>query len=254
MSRGVTRAEWAQRLLSAAQVRKPPGPGPFRLVMQFHGCGGLRPFQEVYAERALAAGYAVMIVDSFKPRGLSRLSASLTVCTGIQLHGCERAADLYALYDWARSQPWLVRDRIVACGWSHGGWTIMDGLAMGERGPSFTGLTDLPPRPLDGLAGVVLVYPYASYPSMTRQRGWNGVRLPVYGLLGGKDQVVGVRYPALALDRLERDGLTVNRLVFPDATHAFDDEGASDPRSVFRPDLRDQAVAWYGAALEEIRK
>ena len=252
MSPRPTRAQWAERLLKAATIQKPFGFGPFPLVIQFHGCGGLRPFQQVYADRALAAGYAVMIVDSFKPRGLSRLSASLTVCTGLTLHGAERAADLFALYDWARGQSWADKNRIVASGWSHGAWTIMDGLALGERAPRFCQLGDLPPKPLQGLAGAILVYPYASFPSMTRQRGWGGARLPVYSILGGQDLVVGTRYPALALDRLERDGLKVERLVFPDASHAFDDEGASDPRSVFRPDLRDEAAAWYGQALRQI--
>lgn len=249
----MARAQWAERLLPAARIEKPKGDGPFPLVLQLHGCGGLRPFQDIYAERALKAGYAVMIVDSFKPRGLSRLAATLTVCTGLALHGSERAADLFALYDWARGQAWVDKRHIVACGWSHGSWTIMDALAMGEDAPRFTGLTDLPPQPLHGLAGAILFYPYAAYPSMTRRRGWPGVRPPVWALLAGRDQVVGVRYPAEAIDRLEHDGLKVDRLVLPDATHAFDDKGANDPRSAFRQDLLDEAAAWYGAALTSIR-
>ncbi len=250
----VSRGQWAERLLPAATIRRPEGDGPWPLVLQMHGCGGLRPLQAVYAERAVQAGYAVMTIDSFKPRGLSRVTASLTVCTGLALHGAERAADLFALYDWARHQSWVDHRHIVACGWSHGGWTIMDALAMGTDAAAYTGLTDLPPRPLDGLAGAILIYPYASFPSLTRRRGWPDHDLPVFALLSGKDQVVGTRHPPAAFDHLEHQGLVVDRLILPDATHAFDDHGANDPRAVFRPDLREQAVDWYGRALEAIAK
>lgn len=250
MRRGLTRREWAARLLADAEILKPPGEGPFPLVMQFHGCGGLRPLQKPYADAALKAGYAVIIVDSFKPRGLSRLDGSILVCTGLALHGAERAADVYALFDWAKAQPWVDARHIVASGWSHGGWTIMDALAMGgTRAARFCKLLDVPEKPLEGLAGAVLIYPYAAWPSMTLGRGWGDARLKVFALMCGRDQVVGTRYPPRAFERLERDGLTVERLVFEDATHAFDDMGASDPRTRHRPDLFVQAQAWYGAAL-----
>lgn len=250
MRRGLTRQQWAERLLPAAQILKPPGEGPFPLVMQFHGCGGLRPLQKPYAEAALKAGYAVIIVDSFKPRGLSRIDGSILVCTGLALHGAERASDLYALFDWAKAQAWVDTRHIVASGWSHGGWTVMDALAMGGKVASrFCKLSDLPEKPLEGLAGAVLIYPYAAFPSMTYGRGWGDAKLKVFALMCGKDQVVGTRYPPRAFDRLERDGLKVERLIFEDATHAFDDTGASDPRSRHRPDLFAQAQAWYSAAL-----
>lgn len=244
-----TRAQWAEKLLRHATLLKPPGLGPFPLVMQLHGCGGLRPFMKTYADAALSAGYAVLIVDSFKPRGMSRLDGSIMVCTGMALHGAERSADLYALYDWAQRQSWVDRRRIVAAGWSHGAWTIMDGLALRDRAPRFAKLADLPPDPLAGLAGTVLVYPYAGFPSMTYSRGWGGAKPKVHALLCGRDQVVGVQYPKRAIDRLERDGLLVDRLQFADGTHAFDDEKASDPRSRYRPDYLQQAADWYGRAL-----
>ena len=244
-----TRAAWASELLKAASVVKPPGEGPFPVVFQMHGCGGLRPFMAGYTEAALGAGAAVITVDSFKPRGLNRLSASCLVCTGLRLKGAERAADVYALYHWARHEPWIDPGRIAFAGWSHGAWTIMDALALGPRAERYTGLTDLPAEPLQGLAAAVLVYPYAAYPAMTIPHGWHGATPKVSALLCGKDQVVGIRYPARAIDRLERDGVPVQRLIFPDATHAFDDEGANDPRAKHRPDLVEQAQAWYAQQL-----
>lgn len=245
----LTRAAWAAELVKAATVVKPAGPGPFPLSIQFHGCGGLRPLQEAYASAAVAAGFAVVIADSFKPRGLTRLSASALVCTGAALRGAERAADVIALYDWARRQSWVEADRIAAAGWSHGAWALMDAIALGDRAGRACGLSDLPPEPMRGLAGAVLIYPYAAFPALTISRGWGPAKPSVAALLCGKDQVVGMRFPPRAVDRLEADGLSVDRLIFPDATHAFDDDGASDPRVRYRPDLFEQARAWYVASL-----
>jgi dienelactone hydrolase len=161
------------------------------------------------------------------------------------LRGDQRAADVFALYEWARSQPWVDSDKIAFAGWSHGAWTIMDALALGQDARRATGLSDLPDDPLAGLAGVVLIYTYAGYPSLTTRRGWPQARPPVAALVCGKDQVVGHRLPQRAYDRLAADGVPIERLVFADATHAFDDTAPNDPRSVHRPDLFQQARAWY---------
>lgn len=236
--------------MKSATVLRPPGPGPFPLSIQLHGCGGPRPFLKTYAEAAVAAGVAVIIIDSFTPRGFSRLDGSLLVCTGAALQGSLRAGDLYAVYDWAQRQPWVDNRRIVATGWSHGGWTIMDGLAAGDRAGRLTRLSDLPAHPLAGLAGAILIYPYAGFPAMTAGRGWGEAKPKVGALLCGRDQVVGVRFPERAIERLERDGVPVQRLMLNDATHAFDEDLPSDPRTKFRPDLRDQATAWYVEQLQ----
>jgi dienelactone hydrolase len=188
---------------------------------------------KIYGQAALDAGIAVVTVDSLKPRGLSGLKANLLVCTGVLLKGAERAGDLYVIYDWVKTQPWADAERIAAAGWSHGGWTIMDAIAAGADAPRYCRLGDLPENPLKGLAAALLIYPYAGFPSMTIGRGW-----------------VGVRLPTRAMDRLTRDGLEVEQLFFADATHAFDDDAPSDPRSTFREDLRDEAMAWYTRSLK----
>jgi dienelactone hydrolase len=245
MAKGISRAAWAAELLKHASLERPPGPGPHPLTMQLHGCGGLRPFMAGYSASAVQAGIAAMTVDSFKPRGLGRFSASALVCTGVALRGDKRAADVFALYDWARNESWIDPDRIAFAGWSHGAWTIMDALALGSDAPRATGLNDLPEDPLQGLAAAVLVYTYAGYPALTTGRGWNGARPQVSALICERDQVVGHRLPKRAFERLERDGVPVERLIFPDARHAFDDPLPNDPRSKYRPDLFEEARAWY---------
>jgi len=232
-------------------VMRPPGPGTFPVVLQLHGCAGAQPFQTVYAQAAVKAGAAVVIVDSFKPRRMSRLDGSLLVCTGTVLRGAQRAGDLFAVLNWLERQPWADSGRVAAAGWSHGGWTIMDALALGGSAPRATGLTDADPAMLHRLKAAFLVYPYAAFPSLTSSRGWGGARPKVFAVLGGRDQVVGVRHPQRSLERLKRDGLEVDTLLFPDATHAFDDDDANDPRTRYRPDLRDAAVRYYVQALRK---
>lgn len=244
-----TVAGHAERMTPGFTVSKPFGPGPFPVALQLHGCAGAQPFQKAYAAEAVKAGFAVVIVDSFRPRGMSRMDGSLLVCTGATLRGAQRAADLYAVMHWLRGQSWADASRVVAAGWSHGGWTIMDAMAQGDGAARMTGLRDAGPELLKGVRGTFLVYPYAAFPSLTSARGWQGARPKVFAVLGGKDAVVGVRHPQTALDRLRRDGLSVESLVFPDATHAFDDDDANDPRTRYRPDLSAQARGFYVKAL-----
>jgi len=243
-----TLAERARHLERHARVLKPAGFGPFPVAIQMHGCAGCQPFQNSYAEAAVKAGVAVVIVDSLRPRSMSRLDGSLLVCTGTALRGAQRAGDLYAMLDWLKRQPWADANRVVAAGWSHGGWTIMDAFAQGSGAARMTGLVDADPALLKAVKGTFLVYPYASFPSLTSARGWSA-RPKVFAVLGGRDQVVGTAGPMKALNRLKADGLSVDVLTFPDATHAFDDDDANDPRTRYRPDLRATAEGYYVQAL-----
>lgn len=255
-------AAWGEKLVRHSRVFRPEGEGPFPTALLFHGCGGKARFLEAYAATAVARGWAAVVVDSLAPRGLSLLDARLTVCTGLRLHGAKRAADVFAMLAWLQGQAWADAGRVFLAGWSHGGWTVMDAYALGERAARITGLSDADPAALRrAVKGALLVYPYAGYPALTARRGWGedwgqdwgedwgGGRPRVWSVLAGKDQVVGWKAPKLALDRLARDGLTVDQVFHPDATHAFDDDQANDPRSRHRPDLFEAMKTYLGEAL-----
>lgn len=212
----------------------------------------MQPFLRTYADAAVAAGVAAVVVDSYTPRRIGRRMASLTICTGARFRGAQRAGDLFATLHWLKSQPWADADRVAAVGWSHGSWTIMDALALGSAAPRATGLSDAHPGQLSALKSTILIYPYCAFPSLTSSRGWSGAKPAVWSILGGKDAVVGEAFPRRAFARLERDGLPVDTLYFPDATHAFEDDQANDPRSRFRPDLADQARAYFQKALRAL--
>ena len=245
--------DWGAKVAKASAVFKPAGPGPFPVALILHGCGGKTPFLETYAQVAVAAGYAAVVVDSLQPRGLSTLDAKLLVCTGVRLHGLKRAADVFAVMAWLERQAWADPEQIFLAGWSHGGWTIMDSFAIGTLAGRATGLADADPARLRArVKGALLVYPFAGYPALTTRRGWGdlGDAGPkVYAVLAGKDQVVGWKQPRRALDRLSLDGLAVDTVFHADATHAFDDDRANDPRARYRPDLFDQTQAYLAQAL-----
>ena len=243
-------AAWGEQVARHSRVFKPAGLGPFPVALILHGCGGKTPFLEDYARTAVAAGWAAVVVDSLKPRGMSTLDAKLFVCTGVALQGLKRSADIFAMMTWLERQDWADANRVFLAGWSHGAWSIMDGYAVGVNAARATGVADADPVKLrQRVKGALLVYPYSGYPSLTSARGWGEWGPRVWSVLGGKDQVVGHKLPAKALDRLARDGLNVDRVFYADATHAFDDNKANDPRARYRPDLFQEVRDYFGKAL-----
>lgn len=237
VSRSVTLADHAATLLPAARIVRPKGGGPFPVVLQMHGCGGCKPFQAAYAESLAGAGIAAVVIDSFAPRGISTLEGYATVCTGLRLRGAERAADLFALFAWIRVQPWADPKRVLAAGWSHGAWTVMDALALPPtRIADATGLSDVPEEPLQGLAGAFLVYPYCGAASLSPRHGWRFTPKTT-AIVAGRDAVVGAHRPGAVLSGLRGAAPdAIDLRVFPEATHAFDEPEARDPRMRFSPE------------------
>src|SRR5690606_80375 len=105
-----------EALAPGVELLLPAGEGPHPVAIQLHGCGGKKKLQARWAAVARAAGWAVVVVDSYAHRGISQLEAYATVCTGLQLWGRERAGDLYAMLEWTRGQPWADSNRIVIAG------------------------------------------------------------------------------------------------------------------------------------------
>lgn len=221
------------------------------VVIMLHGCGGPRPFQDEIAEVAVRWGAAALQVNSYAHRRISRIAAFATVCTGARLHGRERAGDLFAAVAWARSQNWADPNRIVAVGWSHGGWTIMDALALKPGGEMrrVTGIENLPDEPLEGLAGAMVVYPYASVGSYAGRRDWRLSPRSV-AIVAEHDYIVGPT--RRALERQAARGAPIDIHTFEGATHAFEDKHAEDPRVRYNPSATAREHAMLQALLQEL--
>jgi dienelactone hydrolase len=232
-----TLTHWSERLATHFSVRRPQTAQRAPVLLMLHGCGGPRRFLNEMAEVAVANGAAAVTIDSYTPRRISRLAALTTVCTGGRLQGRERAADLFAAMHWSRAQSWIDPQRIIAAGWSHGAWTIIDALALrsGAEMMRVTGLSELPCEPLRGLAGAFLAYPYAGVGSYAGRRDWR-LSPSTVAIVCGRDYIVGTKTPRAALERQRARGAPIEIALFPDATHAFEDPLAADPRVRFDPD------------------
>lgn len=224
-----------ERLAPHFVLTRPEGDGPFPVLFALHGCGGQRQFQNQIAEAAQRAGAAVVQIDSYTPRRISRAAALATVCTGARLHGRERAGDLFAAMEWARRQNWADSERFAAIGWSHGSWTIMDALALrsGAEMERATGLSGLADEPLAGLRGALLVYPYTHVGSFAGRRGWRFSPAHTKAIIAERDYIVGPTRSVL--ERQRAHGAEIDIVVFEGATHAFEDELAEDPRVRYNP-------------------
>ncbi len=240
-------------LTPAADLYCPQGKGPFAVVIQLHGCGGKKGFQADWAKVAQRAGWAVLVIDSYAHRNISSLQAYATVCTGLRLWGRERAGDLYAAMEWVRRQPWADTGRIAVAGWSHGGWTALDAmcLAPGTEAANATQLEGLPDNLLDGLAGAFLVYPFVGPGCLARTRGIR-VDVPVLGLVGTHDVIVGGRIVGRTLQRLKTPRLPIRVEILEGATHAFDEPGANDLRVRHDPALTERAHGLYADFLKQL--
>jgi dienelactone hydrolase len=120
-----------------SKLLKPSGAGPFPVVVALHGCGGLlnsrgrlRSREADWAERFLAAGYAVLFPDSFTARGMRE------ICTNGErsIFPKDRADDALAAGEWLSGQPFVDRRRLALIGWSHGAMAVLWALRPGFMG------------------------------------------------------------------------------------------------------------------------
>ncbi|HET9068690.1 MAG TPA: dienelactone hydrolase family protein [Amaricoccus sp.] len=215
----------SELLAPAYRVMKPEGAGPFPTALLFSGCDGPRDSMLRWAERLNREGWAAIVVDSHGPRGLVGHEVWRLVCAGQILLGSERAGDVLIAVDDARRMPFVDRERIALVGASHGGWAIMDLLAMNppERLPyNLARLrADAPADPLAGVAAVVLLYPYCGEANLARGGGWKRA-VPTLFLLSGDDYVAPSGRCIEITDELEAHGLPVETMVLEGVTHGFD--------------------------------
>jgi dienelactone hydrolase len=122
-------------------LAKPEGAGPFPAVVALHGCAGLwtrsgamNARENDWSARLVAAGYAVLLPDSFRPRGLGALCND----RDRTLTPRGRAQDAFGARDWLARQPFAAGRPVSLIGWSNGGSTALhvagDAAAAGANG------------------------------------------------------------------------------------------------------------------------
>ena len=111
-------------------------------VIALHGCGGMRSARDGRAAAAfrrygrtlqplLADGYAVVVPDSFNPRGRREIC---TIRTGDRSIGAAtRRMDVLGALAWSAKQPGVDARRVAVVGWSHGGSTTLATINVRNR-------------------------------------------------------------------------------------------------------------------------
>jgi dienelactone hydrolase len=115
-------------------IYKPPGAGPFPVVVMNHGKALGNPRNQnrdrflVLSREFVKRGYAVVVPMR---QGFSKSSGDY-IDRGCDMtaHGNTQADDLQSTLDYLRTQPWADNQRILVAGQSYGGLTA---LAFGTR-------------------------------------------------------------------------------------------------------------------------
>lgn len=195
----------------------PDGDGPFPAVVLLHSCVGNLGHVDEWAERLRRRGYAALVVNSMRARGIQTLPGALGVCRGRVLTGDERAADLLVSLEHLRGDARIDARRLAVMGFSHGGWSALNALGLRAEGA----LRRAAPQGLAGLRAVAAVYPYCGEKALGRIADWPA-GAAVLIVSGGRDTTVGYRDCQMLARRAAAAGKRAEGHLYPQAPHAFD--------------------------------
>ena len=233
--------EVRQLLLPHMQVFRPDSNEQRPAVLLFHGCGGLQPYMIPRAEHLAANGYVAILLDSYTERGVIWEDT----CAGRELPGFQRAADVLAGIDIARSLPGVDSSQLFLMGYSHGGWTILEALNFDDELPS--ALRDSPGAHLDGVKGLIAWYPYCGFAARYAGDGWRR-DIPVLMLLAENDATTPPEPCEDIAATTAARGLPVAATVYPGVDHGFDLKN-EDWVEVYVPELHARALAEQDAFI-----
>ena len=188
-------------ILIPGTLAKPEGNGPFPAMVLLHGCSGLLASHTQWAASLGAEGYVTLLVDSHSPRRMT------TSCVGAGASG-DRVWDALGALRYLRSLPFVAGDRIGVMGWSEGG-------SVALRASS------------DPLAAYAIKAPgfratVALYPGCGNNLS-SDTTAPVLLLLGEKDDWTSPIPCVQIAKELQHASRPVEYVVYPRATHAFDE-------------------------------
>lgn len=184
---------------------KPVGTGTFPAVVGMEGGAGLfdplygQPLYGQWSEILTRAGYLVLLVDSFQPRGYSNIGdRGFSVSPVVEM-----PRDAFGAMAYLRSRPDVKPDNIAIMGWSYGGGTTLAAVANGG----------LPKDVKDFRAAV------AFYPGCIRIQDahWRP-RVPMLLLMGEADDVGSLA----RCKEFAAGGALLEAHFYPNARHNFD--------------------------------
>jgi dienelactone hydrolase len=204
-----------QATIIEAELYRPAGPGPFPAVVALHDCMGLYgPSGKVnshmrdWAERLAAQGYAVLMPDSFNPRGVPE---DCDKDQSMIRPGVERARDAAAAFDWLQVQSWADGARVGLMGWANGGTTALTfATSDGRLRRHFTNRD---------FRLIVAFYPNCAV--LSRAPAWRA-DLPLAILIGGNDNWAPAEDCVALARQVESSGGALDLVKYYGAAHDFD--------------------------------
>lgn len=246
-----TLAERSTLLAPGVQYFEPATQDRAPLVILVSGCGGLNGLQgpkavmKNYAGAATAAGAYVAVMDSFASRGIDFETSVSTVCSGLRLHGDERAGDIIATEALARAHWKVDFSGVIIAGWSHGGWAVMELLSAGANTKNVGGFRVEQSAKALNPDAVALYYPYCGLLNSTGRRKWD-FKGPLFLLITNaeKDCTGQVEHA--------RSGAGYEQHLFAANTHAFDEEDQVPGSSfTYDPEATQRSLALFQTFVKQ---
>ena len=194
-----------------------PGEGRHPAIVFMHGCGGMfsragpiDPRLRGWATAFNGAGWSVLMVDSFRPRGVGNTCAPSTYDQRV---ADTRPKDAYGALYYLQSQPFVRGDRVAVIGWSAGGGAVLGTIPRDSVGRPAA-------LPQDDFRAAVAFYP-ARCSLQRRSPGWT-TGIPLLVLVGDADVWTPAApcrdFVAAAVAR----GAPIEMQIYPGAYHDFD--------------------------------
>lgn len=183
-------------------------------IVLMHGCSGMYTERGQLARRHLdwaqrfaAWGFVVLLVDSLGPRGIGPLCE----LKERPIHPWkERNLDAYAALEYLSARADVDRKNVFVMGWSHGGSTV-------------TGVVraDAPGHRADGpkFKAAIAYYPGCERP--LRAKSYRPT-IPLLIQHGEADDWVPAAPCVELAQKMQRAGLPVEAIIYPEAHHGFD--------------------------------
>jgi dienelactone hydrolase len=217
-----------------AEAGHPTAPAP--AVVMMHGRAGaysslangkydattISQRHQMWGELWAALGYVAILVDGFGPRGYPR---------GFPQHSYDdrpeavnevtvRPLDGYGALKYLRTRSDVIADRIGLQGWSNGGSATL--AAMAEVAADTPGAVMRGPRL--GFRAALALYPACGLKGFFDE-GYLPYA-PVRVLQGDADEEVSAKRCAAFVEKSHAHGGDIDIMLYPAATHDFDDPGA----------------------------
>ncbi|MCB1840645.1 MAG: dienelactone hydrolase family protein [Alphaproteobacteria bacterium] len=182
------------------------GPGPYPAVILLHSSLGVGTLEWDFTDKLLAQGMAVLLVDSFTGRGLTKIEHDQMEVSEVSI-----LADLYAGYRFLVAQPQIDRSRVAVAGFSKGGLPAV-----------YSAFTEIYQRygyQNDPFQSHLAFYPWCGL----RLKDWRMSGRPVQIHSGDADKIT----PAALCRQLVQSawaanpGASVSLIVYPGQRHGF---------------------------------